>query len=175
MPGTGAGRADGGTEYAAEVADLVAVVGCMVLGKAAVGLEDGDDAIEPGIVLDGEHFGTVAVGEGGGAGLEQANASLGWDGAGDVLRFEEADLLDQESEHAVVAVESAAVAVDGESEAVVGAAGGAAHFFRTDECVALKGGEVLADGHGGEAEGGGKLVDGATVVALEEGEDIGLR
>ena len=52
--------------------------------------------------------------------------------------------------------------------------GGPAHLFGADERIALQGGEMLADGHGGKAEGGRDFVDRRAVGPLEEREDLGL-
>lgn len=174
VPGTGHARADGGTKYAAEIAQLIGTVAQVVpVDEAAVGAEHGGDALDP--IGPGERAQgrLVLGGECGGGALEEAGTAEVWV-AGDILGRESADVLDEEREQAVVAVRHAPVAAIRQAIAVVRAAGRTANLLGGDEAVAFEGHEVLTHGHGGETDGGRQFVDGGAVGALEEGEDLVL-
>jgi hypothetical protein len=173
VPLAAAVAADAGAVDACEIADLDAVCGLVPLGEAAELAEEADDML--GLLAGGEAVrieGMVSSEGLGGAPEEEAAALVG--GTGEVGGFEEAGLFDEECEDEVVAFGDAAVADGSEAVAVVGAAGGAADLVGGDEIIAFEGHEVLANGHGGEGEGGGEVIDGGAAGTLEGGEDLVL-
>ena len=145
----------------------------MPVGEPPMLPQDAGEALDQRLAAQRDCFGTVTLGQRACREAEQLAPPRVWismDG-----RIKGTGSADEEADEAVVAFGEAPVALLGEGVEEVGAAAvGAPDLAGGHGAIPLEGGQVLADGHRGETEGGRKLIDGGTVIALEECEDFGL-